>query len=298
MAAESTTVIPARDIERYHAAAVQLAAEARSIVKPALERGFAVETKADASLVTDVDRGIERRLRELIERWFPDHGVIGEEYPPTQPDSPFQWIMDPIDGTEEFIHGIPTWGAMLALHHRGAPLVGVIDHPALDLSVSAARGIGAYKNGQRFRLPAGPASQRPEAVRLVLSARINFTRHVDEGFLFEGLTRRYPNHRIYRAAYAHTAVVMGAADAMVDMHNHVWDLAPSQVLIEEAGGRYAVVRDFPAPDGERMLSAVFGQPAVVDSLAVMFQESIDRGEGGTSCEKPSPALAGCCSSRR
>src|SRR5262245_43792924 len=207
----------------------------------------------------------------MIEGWFPDHGVIGEEYPPSRPDSEFQWIMDPIDGTEEFVHGIPTFGAMLALHHRGAALVGVIDHPALDLLVSSGLGVSASQNGHPLRLPAQQERQRPEAVRLVLSARINFTRHLDEGHLFESLTRRYPNHRIYRAAYAHTAVVMGAADAMVDMHNHVWDLAPSQVLIEEAGGRYAVVRDFPAPDGERMLSAVFGQPAVVDHLVTMFR---------------------------
>ncbi len=272
MAGESTHEIPARDIERYHAAAVELADEARRIVRPALEGGFDVKTKADASLVTDVDRAVELRLRELIGRWFPDHGVIGEEFPPTRPDSAFHWIMDPIDGTEEFVHGIPTFGAMLALHHRGVALAGVIDHPALDLRVSAGRGIGAYRNGHRIRLPEAPASQRPEAVRLVLSARLNFTRHIDEGYLFEALTRRYPNHRIYRAAYAHTAVVMGAADAMVDMHNHVWDLAPSQVLVEEAGGRYAVVRDFAAPDGDRVLSAVFGKPALVDRLVALFRE--------------------------
>ncbi len=119
MAGESTPEIPARDIERYHAAAVELADEARRIVRPALEGGFDVKTKADASLVTDVDRAVELRLRELIGRWFPDHGVIGEEFPPTRPDSAFHWIMDPIDGTEEFVHGIPTFGAMLALHHRG-----------------------------------------------------------------------------------------------------------------------------------------------------------------------------------
>jgi hypothetical protein len=77
----------------------------------------------------------------------------------------------------------------------------------------------------------------------------------------------------YRAAYAHTAAVTGAVDAMVDMHNQVWDLAASQVLIEEAGGRYAVVRDFPAPDGGRILSAVFGKPAVVDRLVAMFGET-------------------------
>ncbi len=229
-----------------------------------------METKADDSLVTDVDRGVERRLRELIGRWFPDHGVIGEEYPPTRPDSAFQWIMDPIDGTEEFGHGIPTFGAVLALHHRGEPLVGVIDHPALDLRVTAGRGVGAYRNGQRIRLSDVPPDASPEQVRLVLSARLNFTRHVDEGHLFEAVTRRYPDHRIYRAASAHTAVVMGAADAMVDAHNHIWDLAPSQVLIEEAGGRYAVVRDFPAPDGSRILSAIFGKPAVVDSLVAVF----------------------------
>jgi fructose-1,6-bisphosphatase/inositol monophosphatase family enzyme len=264
--------LPVREIERYHAAAVELAGEARRIVKPALERGFSVETKADASLVTDVDRGIERRLREMIERWFPDHGVIGEEYPPTRPDSEFQWIMDPIDGTEEFVHGIPTFGAMLALHHR-APLVGVIDHPALDLLVSAGRGVGAYRNGQRLRLAARPASQRPEAVRLVLSARLNFTRHLDEGHSLREPDAPLPEPSDLPGRLRAHRVVMGAADAMVDMHNHVWDLAPSQVLIEEAGGRYAVVRDFPAPDGERILSAVFGQTAVVDDLVTLFREN-------------------------
>jgi histidinol-phosphatase len=265
--------LAAGDIERYHAAAVELADEARGIVRPALERGFGVETKDDASLVTDVDRAVERRLRELIGRWFPDHGVIGEEYPPTRPESAFQWIMDPIDGTEEFVHGIPTFGTMLALHHRGVPMVGVIDHPALDLRVDAGVGLGAYRNGHRIRLSSSPVSARPEGVRLVLSAKINFTRHVDEARLFDVLTCLYPNHRIYRAVYAHTVTITGATDAMVDMHNRLWDLAPSQVLIEEAGGSYAVVRDFPAPEGGRILSAVFGKPAVVDRLVAVFRDT-------------------------
>jgi len=272
MEAESTARIPRADVERYHAAAVEMADEARRIVEPAIERGFEVETKPDASLVTDIDHAVERRFRELIGRWFPDHGVIGEEYPPTHPESAFQWILDPIDGTEEFVHGVPTFGTMLALHYRGVPLVGVIDHPALAIRVHAGVGLGTYRNGQRISLTDAPASVRPEGVRLVLSARLNFTRHVDEGHLFEALTRAYPNHRIYRAAYAHTVVVTGAADAMVDMHNRVWDLAPSQVLIEEARGRYAVVRDFPGPDGGRLLSAVFGKPAIVDRLLALFRD--------------------------
>jgi fructose-1,6-bisphosphatase/inositol monophosphatase family enzyme len=261
---------PARDIERYHAAALELADEARRIVRPALERGLRVETKADRSLVTDVDRAVERRWRELIARWFPGHGALGEEYPATRPESAFQWIMDPIDGTEEFVHGIPTFGTMLALHRAGVPLVGVIDHPALDIRVNAGVGLGTFRNGRRVRLEDMAPDARPEDLRLVLSARVNFTRGVDEGALFDRLTRAYPNHRIYRAAYAHTAAVSGAADAMVDMHNHVWDLAPSQVLAEEAGGRYAVIRDLPTPDG-RILSAVFGRPRAVDRLVALLQ---------------------------
>jgi fructose-1,6-bisphosphatase/inositol monophosphatase family enzyme len=265
--------IAAGDISRYHAAAVEMMEEARRIIEPALARGFNVETKADASLVTDIDRAVELRLRELIERWFPDHGILGEEYPPARADSPFQWIMDPIDGTEEFVHGIPTFGSMLALYHRGRPLVGAIDHPALNLTVNAGAGLGAYRNGQRIRLLDAPPTVRPEAIRLVLSARINFTRHVDEGHLFETVTRLYPNHRIYRAAYAITATVIGALDAMVDMHNQIWDLAPCQVLIEEAGGRYAVVRDFPAKDGSRILSAIFGRPAIVSQLVAVCEQN-------------------------
>jgi fructose-1,6-bisphosphatase/inositol monophosphatase family enzyme len=265
--------VSAGDIARYHTAAIEMADEARRIVTAALARGFGVEMKLDRSPVTDADKGVERRLRELIGRWFPEHGILGEEYPATRPEAAFQWIIDPIDGTEEFVHGIPTFGTMLALHHRGTALVGVIDHAPLDLRVTAARGLGTFRNGQRIRLPAWPADRRPEDVRLVLSARVNFTHHVDEGHLFEALTRAFPNHRIYRAAYAHTAVVVGAADAMVDMHNRLWDQAPSPVLVEEAGGRYVVVRDLPAPDGGRITSAVFGQPAVVDRLVALFREA-------------------------
>jgi fructose-1,6-bisphosphatase/inositol monophosphatase family enzyme len=130
-------------------------------VLAALASGFGTRTKADRSLVTDVDRAVERRLRDLIDGWFPDHGVLGEEYAPSRPESPFQWVMDPLDGTEELVHGIPTYGTMLALFWRGRPLVGVIDHPPLDVRVHAGVGLGAYRNGVRIRLGEAPRPERP-----------------------------------------------------------------------------------------------------------------------------------------
>jgi fructose-1,6-bisphosphatase/inositol monophosphatase family enzyme len=207
----------------------------------------------------------------MIAGWFPDHGVVGEEEAATHPESPYQWILDPVDGTEELVHGIPTFGTMLALEHEGRSLVGVIDHPALDVRVNGAVGLGAYRNGRRLRLDDPPVPADAQAVRVVMTARLNFVRHVDEGHLFDALTRRYPNHRIFRAAYAHTAVVSGAADVMVDAHNHVWDVAASRVLVEEAGGAYSVARDFAAPDG-RLLTVVFGRRSIVAAVARVFEE--------------------------
>lgn len=260
-----------RDVERLHSAALEMADEARRIITAALESGFRVDTKLDRSLVTDIDRAVERRLREMIARWFPEHGVIGEEEAATRPGSPYQWIIDPVDGTEELVHGIPTFGTMLALHHEDRAVVGIIDHPALDVRVNAAMGIGAYRNGRRLALEDMPMPPDGRVVRTVMTARLNFVRHVDEGHIFDRLARSYPNHRIFRAAYAHTVVVSGAADVMVDAHNHVWDVAASQVLIEEAGGSYRVVRDFEAPDGH-LLTVVFGRPSIVAAVAAVFDE--------------------------
>jgi histidinol-phosphatase len=261
-----------RDVEQFHSAALEMADEARRIITPALEGRFRVDTKLDRSLVTDIDRAVERRLREMIERWFPDHGVIGEEEAPLRPESPYQWIIDPVDGTEELVHGIPTFGTMLALQHEADVVVGVIDHSALDVRVNAAIGIGAYRNGRRLQLEDMPMPLDGKAV--VMTARLNFVRHVDEGPIFDTLTRTYPNHRIFRAAYAHTAVVSGAADVMVDAHNHVWDVAASQILIEEAGGVYSIVRDFSAPGG-RLLTVVFGRPSIVAAVTEVFDQ-LDR----------------------
>ncbi len=262
--------IPAVERAHFVAFAAELIAESRRVIHAARAHGFDVQHKPDGSCVTSVDVAVEARLRTLIAARFPTHGILGEEQPPTRPQADFQWILDPIDGTEDFVAGLPTFGTILALHYRGAPLVGVIDHPLLALTVRAACGLGTYRNDVRVRL-ADLASDTPDAaVRVMLSARANFTRHSDDGALFDAITRRFSNHRIYRSCYSHACVASGQADVMIEFGNRLWDLAAARLLTEEAGGRYETVQDIDVPGVGRVLGAVFGKPGAVARVCALL----------------------------
>lgn len=264
--------IPPRDIARFLASALEFSASARTLILSLLAAGFEVRRKPDRSFVTSADLGVEQCLRELIGRHFPDHGIIGEEYPPTRPESPFQWIMDPIDGTEDFVQRMPAFGSILALHYRGEPVVGVIDHPVLDIRVSAGLGLGTRRNGERVTLTDLDPSTIDGTERVMLPARANFTKHRDDGALFDAVARAHPNHRIYRTCFSHTCAVLGMADAAVDYGNPVWDLAASRILIEEAGGKFLGVRAWDVPGVGRIYGSVMGKPALVDRLAACFNQ--------------------------
>lgn len=261
--------IPEADVARFRDLALTLADESRSRLRGFWERGVEIKKKPDGSYVTSADLAVETRLRELIERAFPDHGILGEEYAPRLPAADFQWILDPVDGTEEFVHRLPTFATVIGLHYRGAPLVGVIDVPALEERVHAAFGLGAFRGDTRLRLqdldPTAPA----RAVRVMLSARVNFVAHRDDGPIFEAITRAYPNHRIYRSSYTHLCAATGQADAVVDVGNVIWDIAAARILVEEAGGAFRVVQDYMSGE-DRIFSTVFGRPSVVERLAALF----------------------------
>lgn len=262
--------IPARDIERFHTRALEFSESARALILSLLAAGFEVKRKPDRSFVTSADLRVEERLRELIGKHFPDHGIIGEEYPPTRPAALFQWIMDPIDGTEDFVQRMPVFGSILALHYRGEPVVGVIDHPVLNIRVSAARGLGTHRNGERVTLSDLDSGAIDGTERVMLPARANFTKHRDDGALFDAVTRAHPNHRIYRSCFNHTCAVLGMADAAIDYGNPIWDVAASRILIEEAGGKFLTVRAWDVPGVGRVYGSVMGKSALVDWLATRF----------------------------
>jgi histidinol-phosphatase len=270
MVVDPRTAISRRDLEGFRDHALALADEARRQLRAFWNGVIEVKRKPDGSYVTDADLQIERKLRALVERAFPEHGIVGEEFGVHRPQAEFQWIFDPVDGTEDFVQRIPTFGTIIALYYRGQPIVGVLDIPILETRVHAGYGLGAFRNDERLRLADLDPATSAGAVRIMLSARANFVRHRDDGALFDAVTRSYPNHRIYRSCYAHVCAVTGQADATIDFGNPIWDIAAARILIEEAGGAYRLVQDYETPQG-RIYSSVFGRPSVVEKLSALLR---------------------------
>src|SRR6266566_4473333 len=163
--------IPNADRERFATCALALADIARERLRALCRTGFTVKRKPDGSFVTSADFEVEELLRAQIQRQFPSHGIVGEELPAHLPQAEFQWIFDPVDGTEDFVQRIPTFGTIIALHYRGEPLAGVIDMPLLDMRVHATYGGGAFHNQQRLQLVDLDPAVPPLQTRLMLSAR-------------------------------------------------------------------------------------------------------------------------------
>lgn len=255
----------------YRDFAVALAQSASRAILRAQRRGFEVDIKPDGSCVTDVDLRVERMLRRAIERRFPGHAVVGEEFPASGV-SDFTWIIDPIDGTDNFVRGIPTFGTLIALYHRRRPLAGVLAHPALKRFYAAAAGQGVFVNGQ----PLTRVEPDPRMAPMILTtAPENFAKR---GLLdrFCAIQRQFGNTRIYRDCFAHSRVIEGAAGVMVDANVRLWDIAATRVLVEASGGRFVETNQWRAPDGAEYHTCVFGRAELVERLcALMLAPSSD-----------------------
>ncbi|MCW5772213.1 MAG: hypothetical protein KIT16_11300 [Rhodospirillaceae bacterium] len=262
------------DIERYRDHALALADEARRQLRALQKGSFTVETKSDGSPVTSADLAVEARLRALTLAAFPDHGQVGEEFPPHRQDADFQWVFDPVDGTEDFVHRVPTFGSLVGLFYKGEPLVGVIEIPMLEDRVHAAFGRGAYRDSavggnERLRLADLDRKTPAASVRVTTSAPHNYFRRRNDMARFEALARAYPNLRIYRSCYMHLCAATGQADAAIDYGNPIWDIAAARIVIEEAGGAFRLVDGYEEA-GAQIYNVVFGRPAVVASIAKLM----------------------------
>lgn len=242
-------------------AALGFADGSNRVIRRALARGFRVRVKADDSFVTDADLAAERALRAAIIRRFPDHGIVGEEFPARNARAEFQWILDPIDGTLSFTRGIPLFGTIVGLHHRGRPMAGVIDHPALVRRSWAGLGLGAFADGKRLRLRDLSPGAKVEDELIATCDRKQFGRFMKQR-LFDRLAREHSQLRVYSDCFGHTLAARGSVGAMVDYGIKIWDIAASQLLIEEAGGRWAA-QALPSREYGSIYNVVLGKPRVV-----------------------------------
>lgn len=198
---------------------------------------FDVERKADQSPVTVADRESEREMRRYIETRFPEHQVIGEEFGSSgTQDSPWKWVLDPIDGTKSFIHGIPLYTVLIALLYENQPIIGVIYNPQSDEMVAAGAGMGCWYNGQLCKV---------SQVSRLEEARMQVT---DPGDLIRRLgpsaAQLMTDCRLSRSwgdGYGYLLVATGRSEIMIDPIMNLWDVACLKPIIEEAGGRFTDV---------------------------------------------------------
>ena len=208
-----------------------------------------VETKPDLSPVTEADRAVEQVLRKRIGEERPGHSVVGEEFGADDPGGA-RWILDPIDGTKNYLRGLPVWATLIALEREGRVEVGVVSAPALARRWWAARGEGAFVNGRRIRV--SKIADLPDAV-LSYASLTSWEQHgLGEQFLT--LARSCWRTRGFGDFWSHMLVAEGAADLAVEPEVELWDLAAPQVIVEEAGGRFTDLGGTPAPAGGSVVS--------------------------------------------
>jgi histidinol-phosphatase len=196
-------------------------------------RNIAVERKGDDSPVTAADRGAEEYLREVIRSRYPSDGLIGEEYGEEPGSSGLTWIIDPIDGTKSFTHGVPIYGCLLALVDESKqPLVGVAHFPALNETLYARKGGGAFWNGRRTRVSA--VSEMKDAVALFS----DFNTWKERLPARERIVGATYFQRTWGDCYGYMLVATGRAEIMVDAWMAIWDCAPFGVILPEAGGTF------------------------------------------------------------
>jgi histidinol phosphatase-like enzyme (inositol monophosphatase family) len=191
-------------------------------------------TKSDGSYVTIADREAEAYLRRQIAERFPDDGVLGEEEGEREGRSGRRWILDPIDGTFAFVHGVPFYGVLIALEIDGEATVGVVNIPALNEIVAAAKGCGCFLNGAPARV--STVSKLEDA--LLLSTDFNICARYGFGRAAELLQARAKTSRTWGDCYGYVLVATGRAEVMFDPVMNLWDCAPLLPIMEEAGGTF------------------------------------------------------------
>jgi histidinol-phosphatase len=218
--------------------AVAACDEADEIARRHFRRDLQITTKPDRTFVTQADTAIEERIRARLLDAFPDHGLVGEEFGTEAGDAAVRWYIDPIDGTHNYIRGVPLFGTLLAVERDGELQAAVMSAPALDERWWAHRGGGAWARNRGEaprRIHVSGVTDLADAQILYGSGRDIADSGKAPGF--EPLLRDVWRERGFGDFWGYALLAEGAAEAMIEVELSPWDAAAPAVVIEEAGGR-------------------------------------------------------------
>ncbi len=216
---------------RFVQLANELADAARPIAARYFRTGVTVDDKSDLSPVTIADREAETAMRELLTREVPDHGVFGEEHGAVRTDAEYVWVLDPIDGTKAFITGLPLFGTLIGLFHKGKPVLGIIDQPILQERWLGVDGERSTLNGKPIsvRACAGIASAYMYSTAPSMFAGGHARPH-------QALTEKVKLFRWGGDCYAYGLLAAGHVDLVVEADLKLYDYAALIPVITGAGG--------------------------------------------------------------
>lgn len=216
----------------YRDFAIELAESSGAFIRPFFrKKGLSIDTKSDQTIVTEADRGAEKLMRDMINKRYPNHGIIGEEFGPENENSEFVWVLDPIDGTISFAAGIPLFGTLIALCQKGEPVLGIIHQPILN-ELLIGDGNTTTLNGR----PVSVSSVTDLADATLLCTDVqNVCKHQSEAAWHE-LVHSVRKFRGWGDCYGYLMVATGRADIMCDPIMNPWDIAALIPVVRGAGG--------------------------------------------------------------
>jgi myo-inositol-1(or 4)-monophosphatase len=252
---------------------MEIAADAASAAGNMLKAGIhdiqSVERKADSSLVTDLDAKAETCIIGMIRNHFPDHAIMGEESGRLQSDSEWLWIVDPLDGTHNFIRGLPLYGVSIGIARGNELVAGVIYLPYDGLLYTAEKGSGAFRNGEKIS-----ASSTVPLSRCTMSfdSGIRYDLNTKTRVLAALAPKVFNIRMLGASSILLTLIADGRLDLAVEFDDKPWDFAAGAVIISEAGGR---ITDFEGgvltPDSHQYVAA---NPAIQPEVLAILQQAL------------------------
>lgn len=211
---------------------------------------LSVDTKPDLTPVTDADRSVETALRETLSQQRPDDPVLGEEFGGTTAFAGRQWVIDPIDGTKNFVRGVPVWATLIALLHDGVPVAGVVSAPALQRRwwAGASQGTFASFAGDSPRRVSVSSVAGLESASLSFSSLSGWAK-LGKRDRFIELTDTVWRVRAYGDFLSYCLLAEGAVDIAAEPEVSVWDLGALDIVVREAGGAFTSLDGTPGPHG-------------------------------------------------